>query len=97
MLKYEDKLYLSESGQQLLANYGSNTTSLEASKIIQRLTLNHFGFSSNDDSLKVYRTIYRTFSDDSEIMSSVFYMRENRCLYYTSHDLKLVTQCQMCH
>jgi len=92
MLKYEDTLYLSNEGQSTLRNYGSNFSSLESSKIIQRQTLEKFNFCSSEESLKNYRKIfqhyYRSSIDyDNEILQSVFYMRENRCLYYTEPEL----------
>lgn len=97
MLEYEDKLFLSREGQQFLSEYGSNTTSLEGSKSIQRKTLNNFGFESSDADLANYRKIfhhyYTSSTDyDPQILNSVYYMRENRCLYYKSQPLKLGTQ-----
>lgn len=93
MLKYEDKLFLSDSGQKFLNEYGNNTTSLEGSKSIQRRTLNNFGFESTDLDLNNYRKIFHHYYNDSEnydldILNSVYYMRENRCLYYKSPPLK---------
>lgn len=97
MLKFEDQLYLSPQGQDILKQFGKNTTSLEGSKTIQRMTLNHFGYQSNDDSLSAYRRIfhhyYQSSTDyDKEILSSVYYMRENRLLYYTSPEIKIGDQ-----
>jgi hypothetical protein len=93
MLKYEDKLFLSDIGQNFLNEYGSNTTSLEGSKSLQRKTLNNFGFESRDLDLENYRSIfhhyYKSFEDyDKEILDSVYYMRENKCLYYKSKPLE---------
>jgi hypothetical protein len=97
MLKYEDKLFLSEQGQQFLADYGKNTKSLEGSKSIQRITLNNFGFKSTEQDLKKYRTIfhhyYKSSLDyDPDILNSVYYMRENKCLYYKTKPLELGVQ-----
>jgi hypothetical protein len=97
MLEYEDKLFLSKEGQQFLSEYGSNTKSLEGSKSIQRKTLNNFGFESSDTDLANYRKIfhhyYTSSTDyDPQILNSVYYMRENRCLYYKSKPLELGTQ-----
>lgn len=96
MLKFEDQLFLSKEGQNFLNEYGRNITSLEGSKSIQRMTLNHFGFESKDTDLAIYRTIfqhyYRNSMDyDPDVLNSVYYMRENRCLYYKTEPLKLNT------
>lgn len=93
MLKYEDELFLSDSGQKFLNIYGNNTTSLEGSKSLQRKTLNNFGFESGELDLGNYRKIFNYYYNDSknydfEILNSVYYMRENRCLYYKSPPLK---------
>jgi len=93
MLKYEDELYLSSYGQKIIGDPGMNNIfTLENSKTIQRLTLEHFNFSSCNESLSNYRTIFHHYwnsaSDyDKDVLSSVYYLRENRCLYYTSPDL----------
>lgn len=97
MLKYEDELFLSEQGQQFLADYGKNTKSLEGSKSIQRITLNNFGFESTEQDLKKYRTIfhhyYKSSLDyDPDILNSVYYMRENKCLYYKTKPIELGIQ-----
>lgn len=94
MLEYEDKLYLSDKGQEILKNYGDNFVSLEGSKIIQRMTLQSFGFSSSDDSMKNYRRIFHNYYNssedyDKEVLSKVFYMRENRCLYYKEPEINI--------
>lgn len=96
MLEYEDKLFLSKEGQQFLSEYGLNTTSLEGSKSIQRKTLNNFGFNSSDTDLANYRKIFHHYyvsptEYDPQILNSVYYMRENRCLYYKSKPLEINT------
>jgi len=92
LLKYEDDYYLSNEGQKLLIDRGNNITSLAGSKTIQMMTLNHFGFESDESSLANYRTIfhnyYKSSTDyDKDVLQSVFYMRENRCLYYTTKEI----------
>ncbi len=94
MLKYEDSLYLSEFGQEILRNYGNVSQSIDGSKIIQRMTLKNFGFSPTDESLRIYRTIFQHYYNSStdydiDVLNSVFYMRENRCLYYTEPELAI--------
>lgn len=93
MLTYEDKLFLSDNGQNFLKDYGSKTNSLGGSKSIQRYVLNSFGFSSTNEDLKIYRTIFHNYYNsptdyDKDILKSVYYMRENRCLYYTTKPLE---------
>ena len=68
MLKYEDKLFLSETGQTFLNEYGNNTTSLEGSKSLQRKTLNEFGFESTEYDLSNYRKIFHYYYESSTIM-----------------------------
>lgn len=104
MLRYEDKLYLSDVGQSIIGNPGmSNIYSLEAGKTIQRMTLDQFGFLASDESVANYRLIFNYYwrsavDYDKEVLSSVFYMRENRCLYYTEAKLvpgDTVPNCQL--
>jgi len=97
MLKYEDELFLSKQGQTFLHEYGMNTTSLEGSKSIQRMTLNNFGFESTEQDLKKYRTIFdhyyvNSLNYDEHVLNSVYYMRENKCLYYKSKPIELGIQ-----
>lgn len=93
MLKFEDEYYFSNEGQSIMADIGKNNIfSLDAVKTIQRITLNHFGFSSTDEDIALYRTIFQHYYTsplqyDKDILSSVYYMRENRLLYYTSPQL----------
>lgn len=90
MLKYEDELYMSEEGQNLLKQrYMQNISSLEGGKTIQRRTLQHFGYDSTDEDLAKYRTIFYNYYNsptdyDEDVLKSVYYMRENRLLYYTT-------------
>ena len=87
ILKYEDDLYMSSQGQEILKDVGKNNIfSLDGSKTIQRMTLQHFGYSSTSKDLAFYRTIFHHYYNsptdyDKEILASVFYMRENRLLY----------------
>lgn len=87
MLKAEDALYFAPEGQAHLMYHGG-ITSLEGIKVIQREILNQFGFDTDDESVKNYRTVIDEYYKspieyDSEIMNSVVYLRENRLLYYT--------------
>lgn len=95
MLKYEDALYLSAEGQKIIGDpYMNNVWSLEGGKTIQRKTLGNFGFTSSDASVATYRSIFRHYYKspneyDAEILGSVYYMRENRLLYYKTPELKI--------
>lgn len=86
MLRAEDKLYMSDLGQEHINSHGG-IYSLESGKIIQRAILKRFGYQYDDESLKNYRSVihhyYKSPHDyDKEVMSSVVYLRENRLLYY---------------
>ena len=87
MLKWEDKTLLGEEGQCVYRNkYNKH---LQPHFAVQRQVLRHFGFDPCDESLKNYREIFRTYYNgpedyDKEVLDSVVYMRENRCVYYTS-------------
>jgi hypothetical protein len=94
MLKYEDQLYFSNLGQQIMINHGNNITSNNGSKTIQRMTLNYFGFNSMDSDLDNYRTIFHNYyispiEYDKDVLSSVYYMRENRLLYYKTKKINV--------
>jgi hypothetical protein len=72
MLKYEEQLTKSEFGQSLYKN---------------RLTLSQFDFDTSDENVEMYRTIFRTYFKsptdyDKDVINSVHYMRENKCVYY---------------
>lgn len=95
MLRFEDQYYFSDVGQSIMSDTGKNNLfSLDGSKTIQRITLLKFGFNSTDEDLATYRTIfhnyYKSSTDyDKDILSSVYYMRENRLLYYTTKPLTI--------
>ncbi len=93
MLQYEEALSKGPKGQALYAN-SSNLplVSLFVEHTLNRMTLNHFGFSTSDSSVEAYRSIFRAyyrspFDYDAEVLSSVHYMRENKCVYYKSKPL----------
>jgi hypothetical protein len=94
MLKHEESIFNSENvGQEVYRNE-LNGTHLEPHFIIQRMVLRYFGFDTSDTSLFNYREIFRTyykspFEYDNEVLSTVVYMRENRCVYYKTPDIKL--------
>jgi hypothetical protein len=88
MLKYEDSLFLGPEGKRL---FGDNTfdhiTDLETYYTFHRATLAAFGFSATDADVSKYREIFRNYYNgphdyDAEVLRSVCYMRENKCVYY---------------
>jgi len=92
MLKYEDKVIHSDLGKNI---YNDNSyehyTTHEAMFAIHRIVLTEFGFKTEDEDVKTYRKIFQTYYlsphvYDKEVMESVSYMRENKCLYYTGKD-----------
>lgn len=89
MLKYEDSIILSydytESHPPELAG---TAASFEVIYSIHRKVLSHFGFDTSDQSVENYRKIFSHYYQsatnyDAEVLNSVAYMRENRCVYYT--------------
>lgn len=94
MLKYEDELYFSKEGQQILREHGDMFTSLDGPKTIQRMVLNKFGYYSTENDLINYRKIFSYYyidptNYDHEVLNSVFYFRENKCLYYNTKPIEI--------
>ena len=52
MLKYEDTIYKSEIGQNAFKSFGLGQ--LEPLLVINRMTLIHFGFNTDDNSFYTY-------------------------------------------
>ncbi len=94
MLKYEDSIILGNVSKEIFNNDSYELfSSLETTYIFHRLALNKFGFSSNDSDVANYRKIFGYYYKspdeyDHDIMNSVAYMRENRCVYYTEPKLE---------
>src|SRR5277367_4793514 len=95
MLKYEDSIIKGRIGEKIYKNpsYGIAQT-FDAELAIVRLVLDKFGFETGDDDVKNYDKIFKTYHKsatdyDSEVVNSVAYMRENRCVYYTSPEIKV--------
>lgn len=89
MLKYEDSIILGNEGEQIYRNpLFKPRVSLTPEYAIHRLVLSHFGFDTTDTSVENYRKIFVHYYNsptnyDKEVLSSVAYMRENKCVYYT--------------
>lgn len=95
MLKFEEEITKSEYGQSLYKNIlNKPLISLNVEKTLNRLTLDHFNFTTDDTSVENYRTIFKTYyrsphDYDKEVLDSVHYMRENKCVYYKNQPLKI--------
>ena len=89
MLKHEDTIIFGDTGQSIYSDpLYRPRESLTPEYAIHRKVLSDFGFDTSDQSVDVYRKIfghyYHSPTDyDPEVLSSVAYMRENRCVYYT--------------
>lgn len=95
MLKYEDSIIKGDIGTKIYQNPSfSPTESFEAERAIIRLVLDKFDFKTEDSDVKNYNKIFKTYYKspteyDKEVLNSVAYMRENRCVYYTSPEVKV--------
>ena len=98
MLKWESEYMCSEEGQQRYKTIGSGQfTSLDNEYAFNRRVLREFGFTTNDFSVANYRKIFRTYfrspSDyDADVINSSHYMRNNRCVFYTTPEIKVGDQ-----
>ena len=95
MLRHEDAIHYSELGQDIHRNpYNGSLVSLAPRRIVERMVLTHFGFTTDEESLTLYTQIFRHYCDagkglDEEIMNSVYYLRHNLCLRFRSPELKV--------
>jgi hypothetical protein len=102
MLKYEDTIIHGEIGKQI---YGDPSykprTSLFSQFSIHRLVLSKFGFTTSNNDVKNYRSIFLNYYQspdnyDQEVLSSVTYMRENKCVYYKQPIIQIGDQLPNC-
>jgi len=95
MLRREEELVKSDYGQNMYRNsYNNPFISLEVEKAFNRMILAEFGFDTSDDSVDMYRMIFKTYFKspydyDREVIESVHYMRENKCVFYTSPPMEI--------
>jgi len=95
MLKYEDSIILGDEGKSIYQDETyDHFTTLEAKDTFNRIALNHFNFKTTDDDVINYRKIflnyYRSpFDYDADVINSVAYMRENRCVFYKGRDYNI--------
>ncbi len=89
MLRYEDTIFLGDYGKSLFFTDGSTLDSMEPYFMIHRKVLDQFDFTTTDDDVKNYRKIFSYYyksptNYDKDVISAVAYMRENKCIYYTT-------------
>ncbi len=88
MLKFEDSIMLGEKGKAIFADKTiPHLTSLDAYYMFHRMALARFGFTTTDDDIVTYRTIFMSYYKgphdyDADVLGSVCYMRQNKCVYY---------------
>lgn len=94
ILTYEESLTKSDFGKQLYQNkFNRPFVSLDIETSIIKLVLNHFGFNTSEQSVSNYRSIFKTYfrsalDYDKDVINSVHYMRENKCVFYQSKEIK---------
>ncbi len=95
MLKYENDIIHSDVGKSIYENEAYELfSSLETMFVIHRITLNAFGFTTTDSDVNNYRKIFSYYYKspteyDKQVLDSVTYMRENKCVYYTAKDFNV--------
>lgn len=104
MLKYENDIILGPIGKGIYSNpLFKPRISLTPEYSIHRKVLSHFGFNTSDENVKRYRSIFKHYYNsptdyDHEVLSTVVYMRENKCLYYTAPTIDygdIIPNCQL--
>jgi len=89
MLRLEDSYIHGKEGKEIYTEPSNQAiTSLVPEYTLHRLTLSHFGFDTSDESVRLYRSIFKHYYKsptqyDKEVLDSVTYMRENKCVYYS--------------
>jgi hypothetical protein len=95
MLRYEDSVMLGPQGAAIFADETlPHLTDLDTYHIFHRMTLAVHGFTTTDMDVKNYRAIFSHYYAgpshyDAEVLNSVCYMRENKCVYYTAPSIHL--------
>ena len=94
MLTWESDYMCSEAGQARYKQSGSGQfTSLDNEYAFNRMVLRNFGFTTDDSSVANYRRIFQTYFHnpddyDTEVIGSSHYMRNNRCVFYKTPEIK---------
>lgn len=95
MLTWESDHMCSPEGQARYKAAGSGQfTSLDNEYAFNRMVLREFGFSTSDTSVANYRRIFQTYfrsptEYDEDVIGASHYMRNNRCVFYTSPVLNI--------
>ena len=95
MLQYEDSIIKGDIGKSIYEDTSfEHFSSLEPMYVIHRIVLNNFNFETDEDDVNNYRKIfahyYKSPTDyDEEVINSVAYMRENKCVFYTNKDFNI--------
>jgi hypothetical protein len=90
MLKYEDSIMRGPVGAAIFADSTiPHLTELDTYYIFHRMALAEHGFTTTDADVQTYRTIFANYYNgprdfDADVLGSVCYMRENKCVYYTA-------------
>jgi hypothetical protein len=103
MLKFEDRYTKTTDGQELYKSRLNLTgTTLNVIYAIHRYVLDHFDFDTSDESVETYRSIFKAYYNsptdyDNDVLSSVFYMKANKCVYYTSQEIDVGDKLKNCN
>jgi len=93
MLQHEETLATSAAGQDRYRNRLMDADrTLTVEKGFQRDVLAAFGFATDDGSVETYRRIFKTYFHtpddyDAGVIGASYYMRNNRCVFYTAPEL----------
>ncbi len=88
LLQFEDAYGKSHSALELYSSKLSKPHTLAPIYAIHRHVLSKFGFNTSDESVENYRTIFLNFYKsptdyDEDVINCVYYMRNNKCVFYT--------------
>jgi oligoribonuclease NrnB/cAMP/cGMP phosphodiesterase (DHH superfamily) len=95
MLEYEDSIIKGDIGKSIYEDSSfEHFSSLEPMYVIHRIVLNNFNFQTDDDDIDNYRKIFAYYYKspvdyDKDVINSVAYMRENKCVFYTNKDFNI--------
>lgn len=98
MLRWESEFMCSPEGQARYKAQGSGQfTSLDNEYAFNRRVLREFGFTTNDSSVANYRRIFQTYFQsptdyDHDVIQASHYMRNNRCVFYTTPEIHVGDQ-----
>lgn len=102
MLQFEDQIGKSdEIGKMFQIDSYMGRTSLNVIHAIHRMTLDHFDFDTSNKSVENYRKIFLHYYNsptdyDEDVINSVYYMKNNKCVFYTQPELKVGMKLKNC-